>query len=272
MVTRVVAILLAVVAAGSGASALPARAATSTSADVFSGVGMFVDNPQDFPDAATVAGWLQASHFTWVALHIDDVGTLEWTEPDWIPTMRAAGIQVGVWGVEGNNPIAGAAIANLVLQTWSFDFYIADAENPYEGKHRSSGWERSPTFVRAFRALQPTIPAALVTLGAAKAPYVLPIDFSAWRNGGFDLLPEAYYNQYPAYRPDLTVDHALRAGWPLSRIHPVIGVYHDYPAASYVPLLSTLSTHGFSVFLGDQMSQADYAALSGVAAQTLAAG
>lgn len=267
MLKRVV-VILAAVAACLVASAAPARAST----DVFSGVGMFVDNPQDFPDAATVAGWLQASHFTWIALHIDNVATLEWTDPSWIPTMRAAGIQVGVWGVEGNDPTAGAAIANLVLQTWSFDFYIADAENPYEGRHRSTGWERSPAFVRAFRAMQPTIPAALVTLGAAKAPYVLPIDFAAWRNGGFDLLPEAYYNQYPGYRPDLAVAHAQRAGWPLSRVHPVIGVYHHYPASAYVPLLSNLGTRGFSVFLGDQMTQADYAALSGVAAQTLATG
>ena len=41
-----------------------------------------------------------------------------------------------------------------------------------------------------------------------------------WRNGGFDLLPEAYFNQYPGDRPDLTVAHAVRAGWPLSLVHP----------------------------------------------------
>jgi hypothetical protein len=94
-------------------------------------------------------------------------------------------------GVESTNPTAGAGIADLVLRTFSLDFYIADAEGPYEGKRPSTGWDRSSTFVRAFRAVQPTIPAALVTLVAAKAPWVLPIDFDAWRNGGFDLLPEA---------------------------------------------------------------------------------
>jgi hypothetical protein len=111
-----------------------------------------------------------------------------------------------------------------------------------------------------------------VTLGAAKAPWVLPIDFAAWRSGGFDLLPEAYYNQYPGYRPDLTVAHAQRAGWSLDAVHPVIGVYHRYPAAKYVPLLEALGTHGFSVFIADQMSPADYAALSDFAAATVAAG
>jgi hypothetical protein len=268
MVRRVV--ILAACVAACLASATAARA--DAPADVFSGVGLFVDNPQNFPDAPTVATQLETNHFTWIALHIDDVGTLEWTDPSWIPTMRAHGIQVGIWGVEGGNPIAGAGIADFVLRTFSLDFYIADAEGPYEGKKRSVGWERSSMFVRAFRAVQPTIPAALVTLGAAKAPWVLPIDFAAWRNGGFDLLPEAYYNQFPGYRPDLTVAHAVRAGWPLSRVHPVIGVYHHYPAARYVPLLQNLGTRGFSVFLGDQMTPADYVALSGAAAQTLAAG
>jgi hypothetical protein len=269
MLARVVAGLLAAAAVGVGASA-PAQAASPGS--IFSGVGVFVDNPMDFPDAPTLANELETNHFTWIALHLDDVYTIEWTDPSWIPAMREAGIQVGVWGVEGPNPIASAGIAAFVLQSFPFDFYIADAENPYMGKHRSVGWENSQQFVRAFRSLEPTIPAALVTLGAAKAPWVLPIDFAAWRNGGFELLPEAYYNQYPGYRPDLTVAHALRAGWPLSLVHPVIGVYHHYPAWKYVPLLQNLGTRGFSVFLGDQMTPADFVALSGVAAQTVAAG
>ena len=84
---------MAVLAAALFASAGTARA--DTPPNVFSGVGLFVDNPQDFPDAETVAGWLQAAHFTWVAMHIDDVGTLDWTDPTWIPTMRAHGIEVG---------------------------------------------------------------------------------------------------------------------------------------------------------------------------------
>jgi hypothetical protein len=45
-------------------------------------------------------------------------------------------------------------------------------------------------------------------------------------------------------------------------VHPVIGVYRKYPAANYVPLLQATGTRGFSVFLGDQATAADYAALS----------
>ena len=63
------------------------------------------------------------------------------------------------------------------------------------------GWERSKTFVDVFRSLQPTLPAALTTYGAAAAPYVLPIDYASWRNAGFDLLPQAYYNQFPKVVP-----------------------------------------------------------------------
>lgn len=268
MLCRVVA--LAALVAALFASAGTARA--STPADVFDGVGIFIDSPDGFADAPTLARELEAAHFTWVAFHVDDVGTLGWYTQSWVDEMRAHGLAVGGWGVESVNPIASAAVADLAIRAYGFDFYIADAENPYMGKRRSAAWDRSATFVEAFRGLDPTMPAALVTLGAAKAPWVLPINFAAWRNGGFDLLPEAYYNQYPGYRPDLTVAHAQRAGWPLGLVHPVIGVYHNYPAANYVPLLQGLATRGFSVFLGNYMKPADFDALSAFAAQTDAEG
>jgi hypothetical protein len=258
--------VVAVLAAALFASTGVARAEAPT--HVFDGVGVFMDNPQNFPDPETVGTWLQSAHFTWVAMHIDDLPTFEAVDRHWIDTLRAHGLQVGVWGAEGVNVASDVAIANYAIESWGFDFYIADAEDPFEKK----GAYRSGQFVRAFRQLQPTIPAALVTLGAAKAPWVLPIDFAAWRSGGFDLLPEAYYNQYPGYRPDLTVAHAQRAGWSLDAVHPVIGVYHHYSAAKYVPLLQGLGTRGFSVFLADQMSIADYGALSALAAATVAAG
>ena len=66
-------------------------------------------------------------------------------------------------------------------------------------------------FATTFRQYEPTLPAAMTTFGAAKAPWVLPIDFASWRDNGFDLLPQAYYNQFPKVdRPDMTVAHAQR--------------------------------------------------------------
>ena len=130
-------------------------------------------------------------------------------------------------------------------------------------KAHTAGWYRSQIFATTFRQYEPTLPAALTTFGAAQAPWVLPIDFAAWRDNGFDLLPQAYYNQFPkVYRPDQTVAHALRAKWPLERVHPVIGVYRSYPASRYVPLLRAAGATGYSVFLADQATASDYAALS----------
>jgi hypothetical protein len=60
----------------------------------------------------------------------------------------------------------------------------------------------------------------------------------------------------------MTVAHAKRANWPLDRVHPVIGVYHQYPAANYIPLLEQAGTTGYSVFLADQATAADFDALS----------
>lgn len=268
MLKRVVGLAAVSAAICAGAFSAAARADNPTS--VFARAGVFVDTPQDFPGPWALAAELQADHFSWVALHVDDVPTIDLTEQLWIDVMRAHGIEVGAWGVAGTDPVASAAVADYAIRTFGFDFYIADAEAPYE--KTDHGYGRSSLFVRAFRALQPTIPAALVTLGAARGPYVLPIDFASWRNAGFELLPEAYYNQSRYYRPDLTVAHAIRAGWPVSLVHPVIGVYHHYPASRYVPLLETDGAEGFSVFLADQATPADFAALAALAAATIPSG
>jgi hypothetical protein len=44
-------------------------------------------------------------------------------------------------------------------------------------------------------------------------------------------------------------------------VHPVIGVYHKYPAARYIPLLEAAGTTGYSVYLADQATSADLQAL-----------
>jgi hypothetical protein len=261
--------MLAAVAAAIwvGTSAGVARAAPPV--NVFAGAGVFVDNPLNFPGPWALASELQAAHFSWVALHVDDAPTFEWNDAMWVDTFRAAGLEVGVWGAEGPSIVTDAAVADLAIRSLGADFYIANAERLFE-RTKGGQWSRSAAFVRAFRGLQPTLPAALATYGAAKAPWVLPIDYAAWRRGGFELLPEAYYNQYRGYRPDLTVAHALRAGWSIEQVHPVIGVYHHYPASNYVPLLQQAGTRGFSVFLADQATAGDFAALAGLAAATVA--
>jgi hypothetical protein len=163
--------------------------------------------------------------------------------------------------VEGRHPRREATLAAELVDGYGLDFYIADAEAPYK-VDAGGRWGRSALFTRAFRAREPSLPAALATYGAAACTCVLPIDYAAWRRAHFALLPEAYYNQFRLYRPDRTVAHALRAGWRRSDVHPIIGVYHHYPAARYVPLLARAGTRGFSVFLADAASPGDYTALA----------
>jgi len=230
---------------------------------VFEGAGVFVDDPGNLPGPWGLAAQLEANHFTWVAFHVTNgLNQLE-LDPMWIAVFRAHGISVGGWGYEEEHPLIDAVLADLAVRRYGLDFYIADAEAPYEQTKRLHGWKRSQAFVKVFRSLQPTLPAALTTYGAAEGRWVLPIDYKSWRDAGFELLPQAYYNQFPrVYRPDLTVAHSIRAGWAIDHVHPVIGVYRKYPAANYVPLLEAAGTRGFSVWLGDQATGADYLALS----------
>jgi hypothetical protein len=258
VVRRVVVIVVAVLCA-----ALVA-AASARASNVFDGAGVFIDNPADFPGPTALADELQQDHFSWIAIHAHNGIWDSYGIPrDWIDVMRAHGVAVGLWGWEDANPVIAAQLAVYQVRQVGADFYIADAEWDYERARHSAGWYRSQMFVDTFRTYEPALPAALTTFGAAPAPWVLPIDFAAWRNAGFDLLPQAYYNQFPKVdRPDLTVAHATRAGWPLDRVHPVIGVYHRYPASTYVPLLRAARTTGYSVFLADQATPADLRALS----------
>jgi hypothetical protein len=251
------------------ASAFAATARADAPPNLFAGAGVFLDNPGNLPGPWGLVTALEANHFTWIAFHVNN-GLVQSDIPsDWIEVFREHGIAVGGWGYEDGKPLIEAVLADLAVRRYGLDFFIADAESQYEQTKKLHGWGRSKVFVDTFRSLQPTLPAALTTYGAATAPWVLPIDYASWRNAGFDLLPQAYYNQFPkSYRPDMTVAHSLRAGWPLDRVHPVLGVYRKYPAANYVPLLAGLGTRGFSVFLADQATAADYAALEPLAAAT----
>ena len=244
-------------------AALAGTARADAPAGVFDGAGVFVDNPGNLPGPWGLALQLEASHFTWVAFHLTNgLDQLE-LDPMWVDVFREHGISVGGWGYEEEHPLVDAVLADLAVRRYGLDFWIADAEKPYEQTKKIHGWKRSRTFVDVFRSLQPTLPAALTTYGAAAGDFVIPIDYASWRAAGFELLPQAYYNQFPrVYRPDLTVAHSVRAGWTIDHVHPVIGVYRKFPAAAYVPLLQAAGTRGFSVWLGDQATAADYLALS----------
>jgi hypothetical protein len=254
----------AVLSASAPAADAPAVATTANTANPFTGAGVFIDNVGNFPGPVGIAETLRRNGFTWVAFHSHN-GILKsyGVNPEWVAVMRAHGLKVGLWGWEDAHPALAAQLAAFEVRMVGADFYIADAEFDYLRAHKTAGWYRSAIFAQTFRRYEPTLPAALTTFGAAIEPWVLPIDFAAWRDNGFDLLPQAYYNQFPKVdSPVQTVAHALRAKWPVERVHPVIGVYRKYPAANYIPMLRAAGTTGYSVFIGDQATAADWDALS----------
>ena len=257
----------AVVASCALLVAVPARAAVPSAA-VWDRAGVFVADTRAFPGPSQLADELAADGFSWIAIQIHNGLVAKPVDPTWLRVFRARGLAVGGWGVELKHPRREARLGARLVNRYRLDFYIADAEAPY--KVDTGGvWGRSRAFTRAFRALEPTLPAALTTYGAPTCTCVFPIDYRAWRRAHFALLPQAFYNQFREYRPDRTVAHALRAGWRRGDVHPVIGVYHGYAAARYVPLLRRARTTGFSVFVAEAARASDYAALAPtIAAET----
>ena len=238
----------------------PARAAVPSVA-LWNHAGVFVADTRAFPGPSSLADELAATDFSWIAIQIHNGLATRRIDLSWLGVFRAHGLAVGGWGVELKRPRREARLAARLVDRYGLDFYIADAESSY--KVDTGGvWGRSSAFTQAFRALEPTLPAALTTYGAPTCTCVFPIDYGAWRRTHFALLPQAFYNQFREYRPDRTVAHALRAGWRRSEVHPVIGVYHGFPAARYVPLLRRAGTIGFSVFVAEAARPNDYAALA----------
>jgi len=249
------------------APTLPPSLAPSPS--LWNQAGVFVDNTQAFDPRLLVAG-LEEGGFAWVAFNVHDGLTETPVDPEFVRLVRQAGFVTGAWGVERDQPEQEASLAARIVGEWGYRFYIADAEDAYKAD-TGGDIARSATFVDAFRARAPDLPAALSTYGAAPAPFVLPIDFASWRQAGFELLPQAYFNESAIYRPDRTIAHAVRAGWDPRRVHPIVGVYHQYPAERYLPLLRAARSYGFSVYLADQMSDSDYSALGQAIQEGLAA-
>ena len=146
------------------ASVLAATARADAPPSLFDGAGVFVDNPATFPARGGLVTELEANHFTWIAFHVNN-GLAQHDIPlDWLDVFREHGIAVGGWGYEDGKPLIEAVLADLAVRSYGLDFYIADAEAPYEQTKKLHGWTRSKTFVDEFRSLEPTLPAALTTL------------------------------------------------------------------------------------------------------------
>ncbi len=211
---------------------------------------------------------MRAAGFGWVAVFLGENDAALPPDPGWIERFRlASGLPVGGWGVLGEDPAADAAQAAQLIQQDSLSFYIADAEEPYgytDGTTQSDvRLARSQQFVSAFRAAEPILPAAV---SSYCRPDEHDLDWSAWANGGFQFLPQAYVNDFgPAADPAACAAGAARF-FPLSRVHPTIGSYHGVhqgfvPPQQSAQLLADAHTTGFSIYPAEvNMSAEDWQA------------
>jgi hypothetical protein len=220
-------------------------------------------------DSAAFAERLKRNNFAWVAVQAHWASSpvnAEYFAEGWLEPLRKAGLEVCAWGPLGENPEQDAAAAMEVVDEWKFDCYIANAEAAYKS---DSGGDpaRSGRFVSALKL---DVPLALSTYGAAYKPWNLAavFDYVPWQNAGYHLLPQAYWNVCECYEPLWVIEHSLEAGWPIERVHPTVGIFDDgqriLTGADYAPLLAQDGATGFSAYLAEEMSEADYAALSAV--------
>jgi hypothetical protein len=214
---------------------------------------------------------LRASGFRWVALWLHHGSARARANEralaaGWADAFRLSGLRVCGWGWLDTRPRPEAALVAELVRRHRLDCWIADAEDPYMDGAYGGRSIRSSLFVQAFRARLPHLPAAVTTYGAAVSPWVLPFDYSPWRKRNFALLPQAYLSIAPYLGPKYVVDHAVRAGYPRSRVHPLLGIgwsqqHRAHTAGDYAWRLRLAGSRGFSVFLGERASDADFALL-----------
>lgn len=255
-----------------------ANAHPAAGAPVWKTPGMFVWHAGAFPADIAVEK-LKAQGIKWVALQITDGMTVndETTrelQAGYIQKLHAAGIQVGFWGVNRNEPEAEARLAADQVKQWGADFYIANAEFEYkytdpQGKPDPVAFERSKRWVDTFRKALPDLPASISSYGRAD---MADLDWKVWRDNGFDWLPQAYLNEFDINDPKLCVDGAVKAGWPRDRVHPTLGIWGGgqsriVSAAEYVERLRAAGSVGFSSYLAEQTPESDWHVLGQAIAQ-----
>ena len=205
-------------------------------------------------DPVVAADEARANGFGWIALQIADGGTALPSPANWVMRFRAvSGVPVGGWSVLRGDPAAEAHLAATLLGQDDLDFYIADAEQEYAytngAEHSLAHAHRSGEFIAAFRALEPTMPAALASFCR---PDENDLDWGAWAAAGFAFLPEAYVDQLGSDGTPAACTAAAAQWFPRASIHPVLGIFagpSPTPTpAEYAAQLAQAGTTGFSLF------------------------
>ena len=204
--------------------------------------GAFIVHTHDV-DPTWLGQQLRSAGFGWVAIYLGSSGNAEPIDPEWVTRfILASGLPVGGWTSLNGYAHADAGFAATQLKRNGLSFYIANAEESYQGKAGLS-----QEFVSRFRQLEPTMTAGLSSLCDASG-----IGLAPWARGGFAFLPQAYVNDFGSNVAPAVCVHAASAYFPLSSIHPTVGSYHGgkgwVSPQQYIPLLAAAGTTGFSVY------------------------
>lgn len=264
-------------------AAPPARDATRNPAnELFDKTGVFVNDASAFP-AERYASKMKMAGVAWISLQIDNGGKVRGdsaaaVEKGWADRWRAAGFKVGFWGcprgvqehnkqsaVDAARPLveADAKLAVQLSAKYHADFYLADAEDSYQGYGPT---DPAPAvnriYVEAFKR-------AAAAAGIANMPRALSsegrvaLDMRPWIDEGWDAMPQAYWNAYAVYQPSKCVDFYMETGWPIGRIHPTIGTFtgegekRDVSLEQYDKDLRIRATTGFSFYLPESYLHKD---------------
>ena len=224
---------------------------------VFDGAGMFVASASAI-DPAALAAKCKAAGVTWVSLQIANPGPVDANvqamQNGWAQRLREQGIEVGFWGVSYSDAANDARTHARLTAQLGGDFFIANCEGSFQDGQGDVG--RNRAYVEAF-ADEATkqgigdVPRALSSMGR------VALDMKPWIDGGWDAMPQAYWNSYEHYQPSLCVKFYEEWGWPKERIHPTIATYDGSSEGKARPKsleeydadLETTGTKGFSYYL-----------------------
>jgi len=225
---------------------------------VFDGPGMFVASAGAI-DPAALAAKCRAAGVTWVSLQIANPGAVGENvaalQSGWADRLREQGIKVGFWGVSyGENAATDARTHAQLTAQYEGDFFIANCEGAFQDGQGDVS--RNRAYAEAFQAEAARqgiggVPRALSSMGR------VALDMKPWIDGGWDAMPQAYWNSYEHYQPSLCTKFYEDWGWPKGRIHPTIATYDSSSEgnarpksiAEYAADLKAAGTTGFSYYL-----------------------
>jgi hypothetical protein len=210
----------------------------------------------------------------------------------WKQACAKYGPVFGIWVVTYTDPEGDAlrtaqdigAYKPQLLSVNAEAYYRAEPwkyiENSVEWGNEMIRWRRSAQFVtqllRSVADAGLSLPSerGLSTLGSAgSGAHPHPMDIQVWRDAGFHIHAQAYYNAFEVYRPDYCIASALKSGFKPEEIVLTLGCYQgESPSQGgkglhlhvpdYLPLLSGLKFGGANLFIAESLDGFDFNAIS----------